>query len=126
MTKKLRIWLISIFVALAVPLVGVIVVGVMVSGEEICLDRSPVVGTAGESDLELRWTLVQVDASRPVPAALARQEGDKTWRLDNRLRDRVRVDPHRVPLGHVPRHGGVQLLRPSPVVGAAGESDLRM
>src|SRR5829696_6896107 len=44
MTKKLPIWLISIFVALAVPLVGVIVVGVMVSGEEICLDRSPVVG----------------------------------------------------------------------------------
>jgi hypothetical protein len=41
MTKKLCIWLISIFVALAVPLVGVIVFGVMVSGEEICLDRHP-------------------------------------------------------------------------------------
>ena len=41
MTKKLRIWLISIFVALAVPHFGVIVFGVMVAGEEICLDRHP-------------------------------------------------------------------------------------
>ena len=41
MTKKLRIWLISIFVALAVPLVGVISVAYMINGEEICLDRHP-------------------------------------------------------------------------------------
>jgi hypothetical protein len=40
-TKKLRIWLISIFVALAVPLVGVIGVAYMINGEEICLDRHP-------------------------------------------------------------------------------------
>jgi hypothetical protein len=40
-TKRFRIWLISIFVALAVPLVGVIFVGYMVNGEEICLDRHP-------------------------------------------------------------------------------------
>ena len=41
MTKKLRIWLISIFVALAVPLVGVIGVAYMINGEQICLDRHP-------------------------------------------------------------------------------------
>ena len=41
MTKKLRVWLISIFVALAVPLVGVIGVAYMINGEEICLDRHP-------------------------------------------------------------------------------------
>lgn len=40
-TNKLRIWLISIFVALAVPLVGVIGVAYMINGEEICLDRHP-------------------------------------------------------------------------------------
>jgi hypothetical protein len=40
-TTKLRIWLISIFVALAVPLVGVIGVAYMINGEEICLDRHP-------------------------------------------------------------------------------------
>jgi hypothetical protein len=40
-TKKLRIWLISIFVAIAVPLVGVIGVAYMINGEEICLDRHP-------------------------------------------------------------------------------------
>jgi hypothetical protein len=39
-TKKLRIWLISIFVAFAVPLVGVIGT-YMINGEEICLDRHP-------------------------------------------------------------------------------------
>ena len=90
----------------------------------------PVVGTAGGSDLDLRRSLLRVDASRPVPSALARQEAlehrDKTSRLDNRLRDCVRIDPHRIPLGHAPRHGGVHLLRPSPVVGTAGESDLGM
>ena len=41
MIERLRIWLISIFVALAVPLVYVIVVGYMVNGEEICPDRHP-------------------------------------------------------------------------------------
>ena len=41
MTKKLRVWLISIFVALAVPLVGVIGVAYMINGEEICLDHHP-------------------------------------------------------------------------------------
>jgi hypothetical protein len=40
-TKKLRIWLISIFVALTVPLVGVIGIAYMINGEEICLDRHP-------------------------------------------------------------------------------------
>lgn len=42
MTKKLRIIrLISIFVVLAVPLVGVIGVAYMINGEEIRLDRHP-------------------------------------------------------------------------------------
>jgi hypothetical protein len=47
----------------------------------------------------------------------------KTSRLDNRLRDCVRIDPHQIPLGHAPPHGGVHLLRPSPVVGTAGGSE---
>jgi len=47
-TRKLRIWLISIFITLAVPLVGVIGAAYMINGEEICLDRHPWVGTAGE------------------------------------------------------------------------------
>ena len=34
------------------------------------LRSSPMVGTAGGSELDLRWTLVRVDTSRPVPAAL--------------------------------------------------------
>ena len=68
-----------------------------------------VVGTAGGSDLNLRRSLLRVDASRPVSSALARQEEleprDRTSRLDNRLRDCVRIDPQRTPLGHAPRHG---------------------
>jgi hypothetical protein len=39
--KKLRISLISLFVALAAPLVSVIGVAYMINGEEICLDRHP-------------------------------------------------------------------------------------
>ena len=46
MTKKLRVWLISIFVALAVPLDGVICVAYMINGEENCLDRHPWWGPA--------------------------------------------------------------------------------
>jgi hypothetical protein len=34
-----------------------------------------VVGTAGGSELDLCWTLLRVEASCPVPSALARQEG---------------------------------------------------
>jgi len=46
------------------------------SGRRMDLLRSvAMVGTAGGSELVLRWTLVRVETSRPVPAALARQGG---------------------------------------------------
>jgi hypothetical protein len=55
------------------------------------------VGTAGGSELDLRWTLVRVDTSRPVPAALARRREaalHRAWDLRRSLDHRVRRADH--------------------------------
>ena len=47
-TKKLRIWLTPILITFGLAIVGFIVSAYMINGEEICLDRRPWWGPAGE------------------------------------------------------------------------------
>ena len=70
-TKKLRISLISIFVALAVPLVGVIGVAYLINGEEVCLDRHPWWGPPESGNDDSCSGHIRAEASG---IALARQE----------------------------------------------------
>jgi hypothetical protein len=125
-TTLLRIWPFAILVAFAL-IVGFIGFQMMVA-----VRRSASIATHGGNRRRAAITTLALATSTSgcIRDRLARQEGleprDKTSRLDNRFRDCVRIDPHRIPLGHAPHHGGVHLLRPSPVVGTAGESDLGM
>ena len=127
----LRRWSFAVLIAFAlsfVAFVGVVVAEAANISASIGLPG----GVRRRIRPHLRRSLLRVDASRPVPSALACQEGlepcDKTSRLDDRLR-RCIFCPHLSSSdssGSCTSSWGVHLRRSVAVVGTARGSELVM
>jgi hypothetical protein len=72
--------LISIAAMLAVLIfIGFLWIIYLGLGEDICFDRHPWWGPPEDPTSTWRRSLLRVETSRPVPEALARQQGVESW-----------------------------------------------